>query len=217
MDSEKLPLIIGHRGCRYPGIKENSCEAVKQAIKEGADIVELDVVYAKNNFIGFHPSIIFGKLFLSTCDCDPFEFLLKTLKDQTPIYVDIKDNLTPEKMDTLSKLIKKYHTKQVIIGSYYAPVLKYFHKIEPDWIINYHCVATRKNIQKAIEIGVNWINPISIGVSRKFVKTALENGLKFVPSGNENYKKQLHYAKLGAYALSTFKPAIFRNWLKNKL
>lgn len=213
-----FPLIIGHRGCKYPNIRENSCRAVEQSIREGADIVELDVVYSKeNHFIGYHPWAFQLKPFLTINNIDSFESLLKTLDNRVDIYVDIKGNLSAEKMKELLKLIKKYHNKQVIIGSFYVQVLKYFRKAEPSWIINYHCLPLRRNIQKAMDIGANWINPVSYGITRGFVAEAIQKGLKFVPAGNENHRKQLYYAKLGAYALSTFRPASFRKWLAQHL
>ena len=213
----KLPLIIDHRGCKYPGIRENSCKSVENSIKEGVDIVELDVVCAKdNNFIGYHPKLFQRKPLSTASNVDLFESLLKTLDSRAMLYTDIKENLTPGKMDALSGLIKKYHYKQVIIGSYYLPVLRYFRQLQPTWIINYHCLATRRSIQRAINVGANWINPIPYWVARRFVAEATRKGLKFVPGGNENYQKQLRYAKFGAYALSVFKPAFFREWLKSR-
>ena len=209
----KLPLIIGHRGCKHSGIKENSCRAVERSIKERADIVEIDVVCNKKGcFIGHHP-----KLFSLKNNAESFELLLKTLDSRAMLYVDIKERLSKGKIDALLKLIKKYYKGQAVAGSFYSKVLKCIREKEPAWIINYHCLPTRRCIKKALEAGANWINPVPLGVTSGFVNEAMKNGLKFVPAGNENYKKQLRYAKLGAHALSVFRPALFREWLANNL
>lgn len=213
-----FPLIIGHRGCKHSGIRENSCRAVEQSIREGADIIELDVVLAKDGqFIGYHPKLFRPKPLSTATGVDTFESLLKTLSSRRALYIDIKENLSQEKISTLAKLVRKYHNNQVIVGSFYEPVLRCFKQIERGWIINYHCLATNRSIKKAVAIGVNWINPIPYGITRGFVSGAIRRGLKFVPAGNENYYKQLRYAELGAYALSVFNPTLFREWLKKKM
>lgn len=213
----RLPLIIGHRGCKHSGIRENSCEAVEQSIREGADIIELDVAYTKDNhFIGYHPRLFRRKPLSTATNVDSFESLLKTLNNRKILYVDIKEKLSPERIDMLLGLIKKYYNKQVVTGSFYESVLKYFRQVESTWIIDYHCFATRRSIQEAIDIGADWINPIPHWITRRFVSEATQRGLKVVPAGNENYYRQLRYAKFGAYALSVFKPAFFREWLKNR-
>ncbi len=213
----QFPLIIGHRGCKYFGIRENSREAVEQSIREKVDIVELDVVYTTDGcFIGYHPKLFRTKPLSIAHNVDILESLLNILNNRAILYIDVKEKFSQEKMDLLFKLIKNYYNKQAIIGSYYLSVLSYFRRIAPNWIINYHCLATRKSIKNALDVGANWINPVSYGVTAKFVSEAKQKGLKFVPTGNENYSKQLRYAKLGAYALSTFKPAFFREWLQSR-
>lgn len=213
-----LPLIIGHRGCKYRGVRENSIKAVKQSLNEGVDIIELDIVCTKDGrFIGYHPRILRRMPPANSPSVNSLESLLKTLNSRTPVYIDIKKSLFPKEMDMLVELTKKYHTNQVIIGSFYIDVLRYFRRLMPNYIINYHCLATYKNIRKALSIKADWINPIPYFVRAKFVSEALRYNLKFVPAGNEDYRRQLRYAKLGAYALSAFKPAVFRKWLQKKI
>ncbi len=217
----QMPLIIGHRGCRDINVRENSCDAVEKSVKENADIIELDIVVTGDGFfVGFHYPIInpFGfylrrKKFSDLYNTNSIQSLLQVLCSRKQLYLDIKENLTIEEIGNLVSIVREYHSNKVIVGSFHDEVLHNFKKLTPDWTINYHCFATKSAITKAGKIGAHWINPIPYFISSKFVRLVISKGFKFVPAGNESDLKQLRYAKLGAYALSTFKPARFRKLL----
>jgi glycerophosphoryl diester phosphodiesterase len=52
------PLLLGHRGCRLPGFKENTLKAFEHAIDAGCDGIEFDVRYTKDGaaVLGHDPS-----------------------------------------------------------------------------------------------------------------------------------------------------------------
>jgi len=88
-------------------------------------------------------------------------------------------------------------------------------KKEEGIIINYHCFSFLCSIKTAKELDADWINPIHYFITKNKIKKIQDNGFKFVPTGNENYKKQLKYTKLGAYAISTYKIKEFKKLLDN--
>jgi glycerophosphoryl diester phosphodiesterase len=220
----EIPLIIGHRGCKYPGIRENSLEAVIRAIEEKADIVEIDVARtADGEFVAFHypnwnpfaqrPR---RRRRRELPHLDDVSTLLQAIGGRVPVYLDIKDRLCSEDVLRLVRLVEGMHKNSVIVGSFFTDVLERFKKAAPDWVINYHCVAVSGSLRRAVNLGASWINPMPFLVTEKFVRGAMSCGLKFVPGGNECERRQLHYARLGAYALSTFRPARLRVLLEGR-
>lgn len=208
------PLIIGHRGCRYPGTKENSSNAVIRALKEGVDAVELDVI---KEYV-HHPTIIeelIGYDFKKWAKkSETLEQVLKTLNNQCAVYIHIKRPISFSQAEKITDIINLNHSNKVVIGSFDSATLEHFRKLEPDWIINYHCFPFKRNIKKALEINADWIEAFSLFIPKNFIRLLKENNLKFVPSANEDYEKLLHYIKLGAHAVSTFKPGEFKKWLE---
>ena len=216
-----MPLIIGHRGCKYSGIRENSKAAVERAVAEVADIVEIDVTYTKcDRFLAYHyiapgpiAAYVRRQYLRLRADVESVESLVRSLDSRKPLYLDIKERLTRETMARLLGIVRAYHKNSLIIGSFHIGVLQYMQEWGQPCTINYHCYATSSAIATAAAVNANWINPMPFGIRRSFVDSAISRGLKFVPAGNENDKKQLLYADYGAYALSTFRPARLRSLL----
>ncbi len=217
-----IPLIIGHRGCKYAGIRENSSVAVERAISEGADIIEVDVLRTKlGEFVAYqypfpNPLVYWSR----TCPGDltasePLESLLRTLRGRKPVYLDIKQRFRVPDVMELKALVLTNHTNEVIIGSASRRVLSCFRTNAPNWTLNYHSLATMAAILDATCIGAKWVNPMPFVIRESFVTKVHDAGLKLAPAGTENYRKQLRYYCMGADILSSFRPAVLRRVLED--
>ncbi|MCX8072695.1 MAG: glycerophosphodiester phosphodiesterase [Candidatus Binatia bacterium] len=221
----ELPKIIGHRGCRAPGTFENTARAVSRALAEGADIVEVDVVKTKDgHFVALHwPDIHFLGLppwkyrLRELPRVDPISAILEAVGRRAALYLDVKQPLERGEFLELAELVDRFQLPEVIVGSFHRRVLVACTIHRPTWIANYDCLPFHRAIQEAKDLGAQWINPIAFGIRKSFVDEAVAAGLKFVPAGNEDDKRQLRYAKWGAYALSTFRPARLRALLRGLL
>ncbi len=82
-------------------------------------------------------------------------------------------------------------------------------------IINYHCVSFLCSIDFAKEINADWINPLPYFLTKNTIKKIIDSGFKFVPAGNEDYKKQIKYLDLGADAISVHDIEKFKILIKD--
>ena len=220
-----IPLIIGHRGSRSPGIRENSCKAVEHGVLEGADVIEIDVVTsADGHFLAHHYPVpnfrghyLRRKSATEIRGLDSVESLLDVLNSQRAIYLDIKECLSAEEIANLLSVVHKRHLNTIVVGSFHESVLARVRACDPSCTLNFHCLPTLRSISRAVRLNAHWINPIPYGVRKSFVDAAHREGLKFVPAGNESDRKQLQYASWGAYALSTFRPSRLRTILSKEL
>ncbi|GIW43642.1 MAG: hypothetical protein KatS3mg077_0924 [Candidatus Binatia bacterium] len=220
-----FPKIIGHRGCRAPGVRENTAAAAAKAVAEGADIVEFDVIQTKDgHFVALHwPDLRF--LFSPPWERRLEELppvstvgeILSALGNRTGVYLDIKQPLSDRQFLELSQIVDSFQFSLVVVGSFQRGVLSACREHKPNWIVNFDCLPTHRAVRQAIELGAHWINPIPYGVRRSFVELVLDSGLKFVPAGNESDRRQLRFARWGAHALSTFRPAHLRRLLAARL
>jgi len=144
---------------------------------------------------------------------DTIEALLDVLSSRRPVYLDVKELLSPSEISALLDIVSARHTNAIVVGSFHGSVLACVRDSYPSCTLNFHCLAVLRAIRIAVGLGVDWINPIPYGIRRSFVDEAHRAGLKFVPAGNESDRKQLRYAAWGAYALSTFRPAYLRGIL----
>ena len=193
------PLLIAHQGGEY--WEENNFSYIENSIKEGANIIELDIRLKKEEYVIKHFWFSKNQGKLSNA---------LTKVNNASLYIDIKDEkINP---NDLIKYIRKTNNNKIIIGSFKTKILK---KIEKDKniTINYHCFSFLCSIKKAKELDADWINPVSYFITKNKIKEIQDNGFKFVPAGNEDYKKQLKYIELGAYATSTYKIKEFKNFL----
>ena len=82
LENSNRTLIGGHRGCfcRY---QENTLKAMEEGITRGADYLEIDLQYTKDNqIVIFHDTCLEGKLQLSGSTMD---YTLEELRKQTEI------------------------------------------------------------------------------------------------------------------------------------
>jgi len=218
----EMPKIIGHRGCRAPGVCENTAAAMCLAIEQGADIVEFDVVSTKDgHFVALHwPDVRFLSLrpwsyrLEELPPLDTLPVILQAVGSRVPIYLDIKQPLDEARFLSLAEVVDAFHHNTVIVGSFSRTTLRMCAQHRPQWILNYDCLPVLSAIEQALEIGARWINPLPWGVRQVFAERAIDAGLCFVPAGNESDRRQLRFARWGAYALSTFRPAHLRHVLE---
>lgn len=126
------PLIIAHRGSSYdlPG---NTLPAIQKAIKDGADIIEIDLRRTKDGeIIIMHDEI--GQDLAPTLAMRPFcpptlEGVLKAVPKRTVFYFDIKQL---DMAQDVKKLARKYgfessyySNKESLIFAY-TPLLYYY-------------------------------------------------------------------------------------------
>lgn len=129
--------------------------------------------------------------------------------------MDIKDRkIDPNKL--ISYIRSKNKNNKIILGSFNKKLLKKINK-EEGILINYHCFSPFLSIRRAKELDADWINPLPYLITNKKIEKIKNNGFKFVPAGNENYKKQMKYLKLGAHALSIHDIKKINNFLQNNL
>lgn len=201
IQNNSAPKIIAHKGGRY--WYENNFSYISDSIKDGADIIELDIRQKNENYVIKHSH--FSKNQGSLSDA-----LLKIKNSPVLIYLDIKDSSI--NAERLIEYVKSKVNNTLIIGSLDKNVLKSVEKKE-GIIINYHCFFLCP-IKTAREIKADWINPISYFVTKRKIKDIQENGFKFVPSGIENYKKLIEYTNAGAYAVSVYNVKEFKEMLE---
>jgi len=190
------PLIIAHKGGEY--WEGDNFSYITNSLKQGADIIELDIKLKNNQYIIKHSLFQKKQGTLS-------EALTKI--NNASIYLDIKDNQIDP--NDLIKYVKERNNNKIIIGSFNKELLKKINKDE-NITINYHCISFLCSIKTAKEVDADWINPIPYFISKKKIKEIQDNGFKFVPGGTENSEKQLKYTKLGAHVISTYQVKKFK-------
>lgn len=192
------------------------------ALAQGADIVEVDIVRSKDgHFVALHlPSLRFllappwHYRLAELPPVDPLPRILGAIRSRAPVYLDIKQPLDEGSFRNLADLVDDHHGNQVIVGSFHRAVLYACRKYRPHWIVNYDCWPRLGAIEDAKQLGADWVNPIPLGIRRRFADRVHELGLRFVPAGTESPARQLRFLRWGAYALSTFYPARLRQRLQ---
>jgi hypothetical protein len=187
------PLIIAHRGGKF--WEDADFSYIKKSIQDGADIIELDIRMKDGKYIVQHTPLekIQGSL----------EDALK-LVENTKIYLDIKNKID---VNNLIPHVRSICSNEIIIGSYDTKLLA---SIQDKTVIrNCHCVSPWTAISKGKSCEANWINPICYTATKSLSKEIQSEGFKFVPSGNQIFKKNeimtnlKKYTLWGAYAIST--------------
>jgi len=195
-ENKKL-IIIAHKGGLY--LKSKNFSYIDEAIRQGADIIELDIQQKpKMNYIVKHP---INLPFINKRIIYPYQGTLKQalqkINSRKPIYLDTKDpSINPKK---LISFVKKYHKNKIIVGSYFAKSLKKFRELDPNLIIVFHWLPLKSSIKKAKEIKANWMLPFFIFPG--FAKKVKEAGLKLALVASDNPKKIRRCINLGADAI----------------
>jgi hypothetical protein len=188
------PRVIAHRGGKFWEGEDFSY--VSESIRDGADIIELDVRVQQGRYIVQHgPWAKFqGHL----------EKVLPRL-ERADLYLDIKDH----RMD-INRLVESIRSKcanHLIIGSFSQTLLRSI--TDPSIERNYHWPWPWFHSAPARYAMADWVNPMSSVVTKGLATSIQGAGFKFVPGGNYLFKmyermgRQLTFAEFGAYAIST--------------
>ena len=202
---QSKPLIIAHRGGKF--WKGTNFSYIAEAVRDGADIIELDIRLKRGEYIVQHGP--FGK------NQGRLDDALKVVSS-AGIYLDLKSKDID--INTLVAYIRTKHNNQIIVGSFHAPLLKSL--TDPSVIKICHCLLPSRAIEKAKAVGAHWVSPLCHVVTRKLADKIEAAGFKFVPGGStffkkyEIFKKQLRFVQHGAHAIATHHVGKFKVLLK---
>jgi hypothetical protein len=200
-------LIIAHRGGKF--WEDTNFSYISTSIRDGADIIELDVRRQGGRYVIQH---------------DPFSKAQGTLEaalariERAAVYLDVKTNDID--INDLIAYVRLLCSNHIIVGSFNYSMLQNIcdRSVER----NLHCWgAWLCNPEKFT--AVDWINPICYFTSRAIAKRIQVQGFRFVPAGNQVFKKneimenQLRFARWGAYAIATHHVREMRELLRYHL
>jgi glycerophosphoryl diester phosphodiesterase len=195
MSSTNLPLLIAHRGGQF--WTDRSFSYVSAALREGANIVELDIRQRSDGeYIVQHSPIERPQGHLRDA--------LKRLGD-CDLYLDIKHIRSD--VNVLLAYVRLRFAGRIIVGTFDADVLR---RIEDATVTkNLHVICPWRAVERAREVSAHWVTPLSLCVTEDVAQTLQTAGLGFTPSGNPVFKRreimanQLQFAAWGAFAIST--------------
>lgn len=198
-------LLIGHRGggktdSNPKGIKENTKESFKYAFQSGVDYCETDLHLTRDNKIVLYHDWHYDGIHLSKID---YESLLKkepeliTLHELVETFPDKKFIFELKYEDVDLPLISQiFETQQEIINnpdkyrfiSFSLELLKKIKTVNENlycsWIVTksenrkYHFFLTKKDIEMAIEVGVDEISGHVISISKTKAKLLHSHKIK---------------------------------------
>jgi len=120
--------IVAHRGLRKKGIKQNSLDSIREAIKNGINEIELDIQKTRDALIIRHDTKKFG-LRIKKMKFNPKKFVklddaLKLIDKNITIIADVKISGIEE------ELVKRLKGREVIYFSHIKKVLKKIKKLD---------------------------------------------------------------------------------------
>lgn len=218
MPMQPKPLIIAHRGGKF-WKKGTDFSYITEAIRDGADIIELDIRLKKGEYIVQHGP--FGKnqgrlddalKVIGSAGMYPHS----KLSFGVGVYLDLKSKSIA--INELIAYIRSRHKNQIIVGSFHADLLKRI--TDPSVIKICHCLWPSRAVSKARDVGAHWVSPLCYVVTPKLARQIEAAGFKFVPGGStlfkkyEIFKKQLQFANYGAHAIATHHVGKFKLLLR---
>lgn len=195
MVKDNQPLIIAHRGGKFWKTRKQDFSYIEESIKNGADIVELDVRLKNNKYIVKHSTLAKNQ-----GDLELALNLISKLK-KTPIYLDIKDQRVDP--NHLIEFVRKKIKNVLIIGSFYSSTLKKINK-DKKVIVSYQVYSPKYNIETAKEIDADWIILWNYNIANWKIKELKDNGFKVAPAGNILSSQQRRYLKKGVNAVFVY-------------
>ncbi|MGC9968293.1 MAG: hypothetical protein ABSC29_01000 [Minisyncoccia bacterium] len=191
---DKMPLITAHRGGKF--WEGDDFSYISESIRDGADIIELDVRLCDGKYIVQHAPYEKAQGFLE----DAF-----ARTENTALYLDIKSR--DIKINELIAYVHSFCSSHIIVGSYHLDLLRSIQDLAVER--NCHCVLPWTAVPRGRSAHAGWVNPLCYFTTKSLAQEIRDAGFKFVPSGNQIFKKheimenQLRYARWGAYAIST--------------
>ena len=224
--------VIAHRGSSTHHT-ENTKGALLAAIKEGVDMIEVDVRSSKEgHLIIFHDETLMR---LSKSHAKVYKKTWSELKEiklkKGERILDLQECLELTKKIPLNlelkvqgiekeviKEIRKSKRKNILISSSKLEVLKQCKKSDPTIptaaVLNYSQVKALKFMNKAKELGVEAIHPINRRAKQSLIDQAKMLGLSIRPF-TINKKRRMHsLLERGCDALFTDKPQVLKQVVK---
>ena len=220
-------LIIGHRGVRHRGIKENTLLAYNEAIKSGADGVEMDVRCWNKELVISHNRIKKKKVRLLKLE-EIVVYLLKSLprlpNRQAGSFIfnfDVKE-LGCEKL--LVDLIHKYNLqKSCIVDADDPQVIVNLKSLDKNIFCCFTYPKTSDKMDKRIRYVLLRIWWASLTLVRRFIPKRVwlhlwsinaEGVSLFYPYLTKKFVKELHAEGLKVYAWVVNAPRTVRRMQK---
>ncbi len=188
------PLIIAHRGGRF--WSGESFDYVTESVRNGADIIELDVRKHFDRYVVQHSVFEKSQGYL--------EDAIRRIGSAS-LYLDVKDGTLD--VNALIEYARSLTSTKLIIGSYFDHIIRGIEDIEV--VKCCHCVLPWRALEVGRSVGADWISPLAVSMTREQCSSLNEAGFKCVPSGNpilkrvERLKNQVRFAAWGAHAIST--------------
>jgi glycerophosphoryl diester phosphodiesterase len=204
--------IVGHRGLREKGTKENSLDSIKLALKKGIDIIEIDIQKTRDCLILRHDTRRFG-LSIKKMRFNPKKFIsfdeaLKVIPKTVTIIADIKI------AGIEKELIAKLKGRKVIYFSHIKKVLLKIKRLDPQAKIGIYYInkvnlraflRRLRFVSKFLKIAKRYSADIIAVpgpfVTKKLVDRAKKEGFELYIYGlfRKKYIKKAY--ELGVYAL----------------
>ncbi len=219
-------IVVGHRGARFV-VPENTLRAFEFALKSGADAVECDVWRTRDGVLIVHHDKDFklgNRKFsiraLTFPELRRLRPLVPTLKEVInlvienygkELFVEIKDPLALDKLNTLLQDLPDEVRKKIIVISFYAPLLAKIDHPRKGLIF----VVRPLSLERLIEgLELEWIVPRKDMVDKELVEEAHQLGVK-VFSWLHNTQPEVREAfQLGVDAIGTDRPDLVVKWIK---
>lgn len=238
LETSNRILVGGHRGC-LRSYQENTQKAMEEGIARGADYLEIDIQFTKDNqIVIYHDTCLEDKLKLIGCTSD---YTLNALRKYTEIntldeilawgksrslYFGLELKEVPVQMQELSmkmlpsliRCIKKYEMLQnvFVFGADYQ-VLKALKELEKQLMIGiivpfvpYNPVALMQEMDASIYI--SYVYNLTLNI----VKNLKDNGY-YVNGSTLNTNRSMELAlSLGVNMIEVDDPYTWKEFLLNK-
>ncbi|MFH1316968.1 MAG: glycerophosphodiester phosphodiesterase [Candidatus Woesearchaeota archaeon] len=225
-----MTTVIAHRGASAYHT-ENTINALKEAVYQKADKIEVDVRFTKNKVpILFHDTNLLRlanrKTRLSKTNYShiksikirnneriaSLEEFLEFAKNKINVILDLKEPGNELKIINLIK--KKRMEKDVILSSKSIAVLKKIKRINSKIKVALIFRFRRKAVLAAKHVGAYSVHPHHLSMTRWLVRLAHENDLKIYPFTVNRSKRMKQLLKIGVDGLITDKPVLLRNVIR---
>lgn len=226
------PLIFGHRGSPSV-VPENTMQSFKQAFKEGADGIELDVrltndkkiivihdetVDRTTNGTGLVKELTFKEINRLTIDkklrIPSLEEVVKFFGNDKWLNIEIKEpRFEKQLIDLLNDL---QITQKIIISSFFVKVIQNLNKTSSEFstafLFNYR-IEDFKSLKD--EKNINAIHPHQKLINQELIAEARKNKLQIRAWTVDNPKIAIQLAKFGVEGIITNVPKKIINKLKS--
>lgn len=212
------PMVVAHRG-ETDHARENSLEAFRQALKDGADAVELDIHLTSDGDLAvIHddtldrthgvPGVVrqMSSEQLRALDVPMLSDVL-ALPD-CKFIIEIKHPHGGRHSGIEPILIEQLQSSQTqeraVVISFDETTLKTLHQLEPELTTGYLYSGKNLDPQKTRdELGVTYLGPHFSAVTEQYVEKAHQAGMKVNPWTVNEEKDLKHMLDLGVDAITT--------------